>query len=41
MQMHRIVKDSNFPSTLLDGLDKMIDYMPDLGSEIYVNVKLS
>lgn len=41
MQMHSIAKDSNFPSTLLDGLDKMIDYMPDLGSEIYVNVKLS
>ena len=39
-QMQSIIDNKIFPSDLLDGLDKMISYMPNMGSEIFVNVSL-
>lgn len=38
-QMDRILRTGAFPPSLLDGLDRMIKYMPDHGCELYANVR--
>ena len=41
LQMQSIINNEIFPPNLLDGLSKMINHMPNMGSEIYANVELS
>jgi SAM-dependent methyltransferase len=38
-QMDTILRTGVFPPPLLDGLDRMIKYMPDHGCELYANVR--
>ena len=38
-QMQKIIDINLLPKKFLEGLYGMISYIPDLGSEIYVNVK--
>jgi len=39
-QMKKMMDNNIIDKTILDGLNKMTNYMPDLGSEIFVNVRL-
>ena len=39
-QMGKCLQSGAISPSILDGLDKMIEYMPNLGSEIYVNYQL-
>ncbi len=38
-QMDTILRTGAFPPSLIDGLDRMIKYMPDHGCELYANVR--
>lgn len=38
-QMDFLFSSDQIDPAVLDGLDRMVKYMPDLGAEIYVNVK--
>ena len=38
-KMQRMIDIGILDSNILDGLNRMIKYMPDEGAEIYVNVK--
>lgn len=38
-QMMRCLQDGIISEDVVEGLDKMIEYMPELGSEIYVNFR--
>ncbi len=40
-QMGELIKKNIFDSTIFDGLDKMIKYLPEFGSELYVLFKLN
>ena len=37
--MQKLVNIGILDSSILEGLDHLIKYMPDLGAEIYVNAK--
>jgi hypothetical protein len=39
-QMEQLVAASWCPPGLIDGLDRMVKYMPELGSEMSIEVKL-
>lgn len=39
-QMAKLIDQNNFDSAIFDGLDRMVKYMPELGSEMFVNFKL-
>jgi hypothetical protein len=38
-QMDAIIRTGAFPPSLLDGLDRMVKYMPEHGCELYANVR--
>lgn len=38
-QMDAILRTGAFPPSLIDGLDRMIRYMPEQGCELYANVR--
>ncbi len=38
-QMDTILRTGAFPPSLLDGLDRMVKYMPNHGCELYANVR--
>jgi SAM-dependent methyltransferase len=38
-QMDIVLKTGAFPPTLIDGLDRMVKYMPDHGCELYANAR--
>jgi 2-polyprenyl-3-methyl-5-hydroxy-6-metoxy-1,4-benzoquinol methylase len=38
-QMQQLVDNGFMTSEMLDGLDKLVDWLPDLGSEIWVNAR--
>ncbi len=40
-QMETIIKNKIIDKSLIDGLEKMIGYMPELGCEMFVEVKIS
>lgn len=41
LQMQKLVDDGFMTAKMLDGLDKMVNYYPELGSEIWVNAQCS
>ena len=40
-QMQRLVDESFMTPAMLDGLDRLVQWLPDLGSEIWVDAKLA
>jgi len=38
-QMQRLVDDGFMTPTMLDGFDRLVDFLPELGSEIWVNAQ--
>lgn len=40
-QMDALLRTEAFPPALVDGLDRMIKYMPDYGAELYANARRS
>lgn len=40
-QMEKLIEEAIISDKILIGFDKMIKYLPDFGSEIFVNLKLS
>ena len=38
-QMHKLLNSSEIDGQILDGLDRMIEHCPELGSEIFVTCK--
>ncbi len=38
-QMQKLIETGIITEQMLDGLDKLVKYMPEYGSEIYINAK--
>ncbi len=41
MQMQRLIDDGFMTQSMLDGLNNLVDFLPELGSEIWVNARIN